>query len=127
MTISERIFERLAQLSMTQKEFSEKTGIQPSTISEWKKNKTNPSSEKIMPICEALGVTPDWLLSGIDPAGSREESRDYYTVKKDTDMGRLIAYYNRLEPMFRERVMGYAEAYAGLDADTEKAGGNEGT
>ncbi|XME02315.1 helix-turn-helix domain-containing protein [Lachnospiraceae bacterium C1.1] len=62
MTISERIFERLAQLSMTQKKFSEKTGIQPSTISEWKKNKTNPSSEKIMPICEALGVTPYWLL-----------------------------------------------------------------
>ncbi len=114
MTISERIFERLAQLSMTQKEFSEKTGILPSTISEWKKNKTNPSSEKIMPICEAIGVTPDWLLSGIDPAGSREESRDYYTVKKDTDMGKLIAYYNLLEPAFRERIIGYAEAYASL-------------
>ncbi len=98
MTISERIFERLAQLSMTQKQFSEKTGILPSTISEWKKNKTNPSSEKIMPICEALDVTPEWLLSGIDPAGSREESRDYYTIKKSTDMGRLIAYYNLLEP-----------------------------
>ena len=114
MTISERIFERLAQLSMTQKQFSEKTGILPSTISEWKKNKTNPSSEKIMPICEALDVTPEWLLSGIDPAGSREESRDYYTIKKSTDMGRLIAYYNLLEPAFRERMMGYAEAYASL-------------
>ena len=67
-----------------------------------------------MPICEALDVTPDWLLSGIDPAGSREESRDYYTIKKDTDMGRLIAYYNLLEPAFRERMMGYAEAYATL-------------
>lgn len=121
MTISERIFERLAQLSMTQKEFSEKTGILPSTISEWKKNKTNPSSEKIMPICEAIGVTPEWLLSGIDPAGSRDESRDYYTVKKNTDMGRLISYYNMLEPAFRERMIGYAEAYASLkekDEDT---------
>ncbi len=117
MTISERIFERLAQLSMTQKEFSEKTGILPSTISEWKKNKTNPSSEKIMPICEAIGVTPEWLLSGIDPAGSRDESRDYYTVKKDTDMGRLIAYYNMLNPAFRERMLGYAEAYVSLKED----------
>ncbi|SFL43390.1 Helix-turn-helix [Lachnospiraceae bacterium KH1T2] len=117
MTISERIFERLAQLSMTQKEFSEKTGILPSTISEWKKNKTNPSSEKIMPICEAIGVTPEWLLSGIDPAGSRDESRDYYTVKKDTDMGKLIAYYNMLNPAFRERMLGYAEAYASLKED----------
>ena len=119
MTISERIFERLTQLSMTQKEFSEKTGILPSTISEWKKNKTNPSSEKIMPICEAIGVTPEWLLSGIDPAGSREESRDYYTVKKNTDMGRLISYYNMLEPAFRERMIGYAEAYASLKEKDE--------
>ena len=120
MTISERIFERLAQLNMSQKDFSEKTGIQPSTISEWKKNKTNPSSEKIMPICEALGVSPAWLLSGIDPAGSREQGRDYYTVKKNTDMGRLLAYYNRLEPMFRERLMGYAEAYAEMNDVRQK-------
>ena len=126
MTISERIFERLEQMKMTQKEFSEKTGIQPSTISEWKKNKTNPSSEKIMPICEALGVSPAWLLSGIDPAGSREQSRDYYTVKKNTDMGRLLAYYNRLEPMFRERLIGYAEAYAGLKEGMQKGESQEG-
>ena len=75
MTISERIFERLEKLHMTQREFSDRTGIKPSTISEWKKNKTNPSSEKIMPICEVLDVTPDWLLSGIDAAASREKSR----------------------------------------------------
>ncbi len=44
MTISERIFERLKQLPITQREFADKAGIQQSTISEWKKNKTNPSS-----------------------------------------------------------------------------------
>ena len=36
MTISERIFERLKQISMTQKEFALKSGIKESTISEWK-------------------------------------------------------------------------------------------
>ena len=40
MTISDRIFERLQQLSISQKEFAGKAGIQQSTISEWKKNKT---------------------------------------------------------------------------------------
>lgn len=102
---------------MSQKVFSEMTGIPPSTISEWKKNKTNPSSDKIMAICEALNVSMDWLLSGVDGAGSREESREYYTVKKNTDMGRLIAYYNKLSPTYRERMMGYAEAYASLDKE----------
>ena len=113
MTVSERIFLKLDQLSMSQKVFSEKTGILPSTISEWKKKKTNPLSEKIMPICEALGVTPEWLLSGVDPENSNEEI-GYYTIKKDTDLGRLLAYYERLEPYMRERVIGYAEALATL-------------
>lgn len=115
MTVSERIFERLKQMSMSQKEFSEKTGIKQSAISEWKKKKTNPSSEKIMPICEALDVTPEWLLSGVDAAGSREKGRDYYIIKKNTEIGRLIAYYNRLEPYLRGRVMGYVEAFVSLD------------
>ena len=114
MTVSERIFERINQLSMTQKEFSEKTGILPSTISEWKKRKTNPLSEKIMPICEALEVTPEWLLTGIDPNG---EETDLYMIKKDSDIGRLIAYYKKLEPHLRERVIGYAEAFLTIEGD----------
>ncbi len=36
MTISDRVFEGLREIHMTQKEFSEATGIAPSTISEWK-------------------------------------------------------------------------------------------
>ena len=57
MTISERIFERLAQMHMTQKQFSEETGILQSTISEWKKKKTNPTSEKIMVICICVSLS----------------------------------------------------------------------
>ena len=48
MTISDRIFERIKQLSMTQKEFAKKADVKQSTISEWKKNKTNPSSDNSM-------------------------------------------------------------------------------
>ena len=45
--------------------------IQQSTISEWKKNRTNPSSDKILAICRTLDVPPEWLLSGVDPAAGR--------------------------------------------------------
>ena len=41
MTISERIFELLEQRGMSQKEFSEKTGIAQSSISDWKRKKAN--------------------------------------------------------------------------------------
>ncbi len=47
-------------LSMMQK--VKKTGVQPSTISEWNKNTTNPSSDKIMSIYEESYDTPECLL-----------------------------------------------------------------
>lgn len=71
MTISGRLFETLRQREMSQKVFSEKTGISQSTISEWKSKRTNPTSEKIMIICKVLDVTPEWLLSGAGNTGNR--------------------------------------------------------
>ena len=47
MTIRDRIFDKLAELNMTQKDFSEKTGIPQTTVSDWRKKKTNPTAEKI--------------------------------------------------------------------------------
>ena len=111
MTISERIFERLRQIDMRQKEFAEATGILPSTISEWKKNKTNPSSDKILAICKVLDVTPEWLLSGVDPAASRERNRNYYVVDAGTDTGILISSFNKLDRSQRDRILGYVEAF----------------
>ena len=115
MTISERIFERLAQLGMTQKQFSEETGILQSTISEWKKKKTNPTSEKIMVISQVLGVTPEWLLSGIEKNGSRKSKSDWYVVGKDTELGHLINAYNNMSRERRSRLIGYVEAIISLD------------
>ena len=42
---------------MTQKEFALKAGIKESTISEWKKNNTNPSSDKILAICKTIDTS----------------------------------------------------------------------
>ena len=52
--ISEKIFELILRNGMTQKEFSEETGISQSTISDWKRKGTNPSADKILKICEVL-------------------------------------------------------------------------
>ena len=51
-TISDRIFELLKEKGMSQKEFAESTGIAESSISDWKKKRTNPVSDKILIICE---------------------------------------------------------------------------
>ena len=64
MIISERIIKVLKERNMTQAEFAKQVGISTSTISEWKKRKTNPTVDKIMDICNVLQITPDQLLTG---------------------------------------------------------------
>ena len=51
-------------LPLFQAEFAKQVGISTSTISEWKKRKTNPTVEKIMDICNVLQITPEQLLTG---------------------------------------------------------------
>ena len=110
MTISDRIFEKLEHINMTQKQFSEETGIAQSTISEWKKKKINPSAEKIMIICNTLGVTPEWLLSGIENTGGRGKKSSWYVIEKNSELGKLISNYNMLREKYRYQIKGYMDA-----------------
>ena len=127
MTIGDRIFERLGEIGMTQKEFSEKTGISQSTISEWKSKRTNPTSEKIMIICDTLNVTPEWILSGSSKTGNSGSSKTgnrgnelpWYVIDRSTELGRLVSQYRELDEKQRARVMGYLEALRAMDGKTE--------
>ncbi len=110
MTRGDRIFERLQQINMLQKVFSENTGISQSTISEWKSKRTNPTSEKIMMICKVLEVTPEWLLSGIDSSGDRGNAIPWYIIDRDSELGAVVSEYHRLDEKQRARLMGYMEA-----------------
>lgn len=110
MTISERIFELIKDRGMTQKQFSEATGIAQGSISDWKKKKTNPVSEKIMIICEVLKVSPEELLSGTDGAGKRSNPSDYIVVDKKTELGQFLVEFQNMDDKSRERLMGYFRA-----------------
>ena len=118
MSIRERIFIRLEELQMTQKEFSEKTGISQSAISEWKSKKTNPAADKIMIICQILKVSPEWLLSGTDKEGGRGNSPDFLVVDKNTEVGGLLMGYNKLSRDARARLLGYYYALSSMGKDT---------
>ncbi len=95
---------------MTQKKFAEATGIAESTISDWKRKKTNPVSEKIMIICEVLDVTPYELLSGTDGRGGRSRMSDCIIVDKDTELGEFLVSYQAMDTKMKERVLGYMKA-----------------
>ena len=117
MNISDRIFERLHEMSMSQKEFSLQTGIRQSTISEWKIKHTNPSSEKIMVICNVLKVSPEWLLSGTDTESGYRGKTDWIVVDRESEIGSIIECYNQLDAQSRKRMQGYLEALRELQQE----------
>ncbi len=107
MQVYERIFEILKQKGMSQKELSEKTGISQSTISDWKNKKMNPSSDKIMVICDALEVSPYEILS--DDNKKRKEM-GYIIIDKESTEYTIVDIYRSATSDGRNRLMGYAQA-----------------
>lgn len=111
ITIGERVIELMRKKNMTQKEFSNRTNIGQSTISDWKRKKINPSADKILIICDVLGVTPEELLSGSDRKKGRQQ--DCYVVGKDSELGEIVRAYKSLDITSKERLMGYLDALKG--------------
>lgn len=110
MTISERILKVLKDRNMTQAEFAKQVGIATSTISEWKKRKTNPTADKIMDICNVLQITPEQLLTGKGieneeniTVTSRESCFTPYDIQ-------LVQDYHGLKEEQQKRLMAYMEA-----------------
>ena len=114
MLIRDRIFSRLEELNMTQKEFSKRTGIAESTISDWRKKRTNPTAEKILIICKVLGVTPEWLLSGVEARGDRGKPQRWIVIDSETEAGRMMTVYNSMNESMQARILGYVEALSKL-------------
>ncbi len=108
MTIGQKIFFLLEERHMTQKEFSLRTGISTTTISDWRKKNTNPGSDKIMAICAALEVTPEYLLSGVTEDSNRGRNVDYMVIPKGTDERELIELFNSMDWLDREHLLEYA-------------------
>ena len=115
MTVGQRIFYLLEEKNMTQVEFSKRTGIATTTISDWRKKNTNPGSEKIMAICAALEVTPEYLLSGVCEDSERGKDVDYLVLPQGTEERMLIELFNDMEWLERSHLLEYAKELAQKD------------
>ena len=112
MIISEKIFLILEQKRMSQKDFAERTGISQSTISDWKRKRTNPSADKILKICEVLQVTPYELLAE-DMSGTGGGSSQLPPVNQEE--AALLVSYRGLDQRQKQRVIGYLYALKETD------------
>ena len=121
MTISDRIFIKLDEMKMTQKDFSEATGIPQTTVSDWRKKRTNPTAEKIMIICKVLNVTPEWLLSGVEQEKTRSNPLDWYAVDSRTDVGMVVRAFNSFDASQQARLLGYIQAIQEMSKKKEES------
>ena len=108
MTIGERILEIIHEKDMTQKEFSEKTGIPQSTLSSWKGKKQNPSMDKLKVICDVLNMDPYYLISGAE--SNEMLNNDYIAIYRGDEGYDLMIQYQKLNQDNRNRLMGYLRA-----------------
>ena len=105
MAIYEKIFARLDELHMSQTELSRRTGIATSTISDWRKKKINPQSDRLVIICKVLGMSLVDLLCDKEDEFQREEM-DFFVDEKhilelfrtsdNEDKKRMIRYFELL-------------------------------
>lgn len=102
MIISEKIYLLMEQRGISQKEFANRTGISQSTISDWKRKKTNPAADKIMKICEVLHVSPYELLSDGEPVN--------YDLVLSRGEITLIQEYRALSERQKDRLRRYFDA-----------------
>ncbi|WP_022758955.1 helix-turn-helix domain-containing protein [Butyrivibrio fibrisolvens] len=116
MIISERIIKVMKERHMTQTEFAKQVGIASSTISEWKKKKTNPTVEKIMDICNVLQITPEQLLTGKGIEDEEEIAAANPSSKFTPADIQMIEDYHHLKEEQQKRLMAYMEALKKIES-----------
>ncbi|MDD7218889.1 MAG: helix-turn-helix domain-containing protein [Clostridia bacterium] len=83
MTINQRMFEIMKKKNIKSVDIANKLGISKSVISNWKSRETNPPAEYIVPICELMGVSIEFLLTGKERKDlSEEESKIIEAYRK---------------------------------------------
>ena len=110
MTISERIFKIMDERGMSQIEFSRKTGISQSTISDWKRKKTNPAADKILTICQVLNVSANEVLQD---TAKMTIAPGFRVVSEGTTDYDVLIEVDSLNSSQKERLKGYISALKG--------------
>lgn len=80
MNLGEKLFELRKSKNLTQDDVAEKLNVTRQTVSKWETNQSTPDFDKIAPLCELYGITPNELLIGEtsnQETSSNEESNEF--------------------------------------------------
>lgn len=76
MNLGEKLFELRRTKNLTQDDVAEKLNVTRQTVSKWETNQSTPDFDKILPLCELYGISPNELLKGESKETINNESKE---------------------------------------------------
>jgi len=106
-TPSERIQERLSELGWNKTMLAKEAGVQISTLSRFFKSSDTrlKRAGSMVKIARALGVRPEWILTGTEPKFSIIESTEIMEVLKGETLPRLRAVAETYLGFMQDKVL----------------------
>lgn len=118
--IIDRVIELLEKEHRTQKELSEALGLHASSVNNWIVRHTDPAARYIIPICEFLGVSCEYLLTGTEASEVGPEGGSF--DREDLELLRLIQQLpHDAKIEFRGEIKGYLKGLAASGSLEEPA------
>lgn len=105
MTLHERIKIKMHELNLNKADLARKTNIPYSTIDNWFKRNSYPSSDTIKSLAIALNTSSEWLITGIEATSNS-------TSDLPEDEQLLLQHYNQCNQEGKNRIMEQAEFIA---------------
>lgn len=119
--IIERIIELLDKKALKASDLCRFLGINTSTMTNWKNRGTDPPAKFIIPICEFLNISCEFLLTGKETSNTHEISNDDIEWLSLIHQLPLKAQYE-----FRGELKGYLKLYneepVAADEELKKTG-----
>ena len=93
MSIINNLLNLLEQSNINQKELCTYLGVGTSTVSNWKTRGSDPPAKYIIPICEFLKVSPEYLLTGEERTAPAPHEKETF-VLNDIENKLIIDFRN---------------------------------
>ena len=74
--LGEKLFELRKSKNLTQDDVAEKLNVTRQTVSKWETNQSTPDFDKILPLCELYGISPNELLKGESKETNNNENKE---------------------------------------------------
>lgn len=114
MTICERMFAELDKKGLTAYGICQAIGVNTSTTSNWKLRNTDPPAKYIAPICEYLGCSVEYLLTGQEaPQGIKKEP----TQEVSPDELEMLELFRALPYKEQQRAIGRLQTLVEVSKD----------